>query len=398
MKKTLSFLALSALCSCSTCFAELTFNYDTANQLYTATSERKIILQKNEEEKPTDTLTIILAKEYRFNNTKGRNQVMPDYFLKLYTEGSSSYELADNANYWQERNYTYAQVGKQQELQKQRTALEAEREKLRREQDNTPKGTVFSGKERLTELNTQIANLNTELKTYTKDRFDLKRNPSTLIYLDVINALSQQDNSKPLYDFIKPTAPEIAIDEEQEKETEQNLMDLELETNERLREQLDVQREREELAAAAGNDFQETEELRNRVLAREAEVKLAKAKASEARINARMEKRQPRIEQVMATREAFLKYQEEQKELMKGMLFTSTGTTRLKLKDPVFKKLTDSYQNDTPFFFEVKFVKGGANQRLWLQRDVLQELQQLISYDLYQDKQALELMAKAPKQ
>ena len=425
MKKFVVAAVLAAgLWTSADCLAALEYSFDQETKVFTVKSEELISLDEGANE-----LKVAFVKRYNLGpDKKGRvpKIAKPQYGVEMYVEGSKRYEFADNANYWQEHNYTYqemtwikrleaerAKIAKQQEADK--AADEAARKANNGKKVELTQEEAAARKE-LAEYDKELAEQQALL---TKTRYEMKRNASTLIYLQVENKLSKEDTSKKLYDFEDPVKlqkqaeaakqaeeaaanknkaaeipvadvlPDAALDARYEEgginPSEKNLMELELARQAEQKRLLEEQQDRERLAQLNVEDPAAAAVMREKILAREAEKKLAASDAAEQQINERIAQGSAHLEEVRATRAAFLKYQAEQKATMEGMAYTSTAKGKLSAGDNFFKKVQNSLEKEVPLFFEVKFWNGGANQRLWLQREKLQELQELLNYDLYSD-------------
>lgn len=380
MKKYIStaFLATALMIS-ATCTAALQHNYNQNTQTYSVKSEQTISLDDD-----SNSLKIAFIKEYSLKSDK-KNKTLPapNYYLTMHVNGQKQYEFANVANYWQEHNFTYDEIAEKEAIEAELALLEKEKEA-----DKALETAAKKNKQKLElspekqETQLKRAAREAELKEahlkFEKTRKELRRNASTLIYLDVESKLSRTDESQPLYNFAKPNFNPDAEENPTEKEPE-NLMEKELQQVEEERQLKQEQEERELVAKLNADDPQAAAELRAKL---EAESKIAKAEASEKKVNEAIASRTAMIEEVKATRAAFLKYQTEQKELMKDMQYTSTAKATLKGTDNFFKKVNNSILTNTPLFFEVIFWKGGPNQRLWLKADKLKELQELLNCDL----------------
>lgn len=407
MKKLVVAAVLAAgLWTSADCLAALEYSFDREAKVFTVKSEELISLDEGANE-----LKVAFVKRYNLGpDKKGRvpKIAKPQYGVEMYVEGSKRYEFADNANYWQEHNYTYQEMTWIKRL-------EAERAKIAKQQE-ADKAADEAARKELAEYDKELAEQQALL---TKTRYEMKRNASTLIYLQVENKLSKEDTSKKLYDFEDPVKlqkqaeaakqaeeaaanknkaaeipvadvlPDAALDAKHEEgginPSEQNLMELELARQAEQKRLLEEQQDRERLAQLNVEEPAAAAVLREKILAREAEKKLAASDAAEQQINERIAQGSAHLEEVRATRAAFLKYQAEQKAAMEGMAYTSTAKGKLSAGDNFFKKVQNSLEKEIPLFFEVKFWNGGANQRLWLQKEKLQELQELLNYDLYSD-------------
>jgi len=393
-------ILVAGIMTSANCLAALQYSFDREAKVFTVKSEDVISLEEG-----ANQLKVAFVKQYNLGpDKKGRVPavVKPKYGLQMYIEGSVRYEFADNANYWQQHNYTYAEMTRIKKLETERAAI-AKKQEANKKADEAAK-TANKGK-KVALSNKQLAErkalserdlvLAEQQKQLIKTKEELKRNASTLIYLDVENKLSRVDTSKKLYDF---KIPKKSVDTEQRSEDsvkakEQNLMEQELAQQAAKQKQLERQAERERLAQLNVDNPEAAAKLREKLLAdEEAEKKLAASDANAKKINERLAQKAPRLEEVKATRAAFLKYQAEQKEAMKGMAFTSRAEGKLSAGDNFFKKVNNSLLKETPLFFEVKFWCGGANQRLWLQKAKLEELQQLLEYDLYKDNKHAEVL------
>lgn len=386
MKKFMTAALVAAgILTSSNCLAALEYNYDADAKVFAVKSQEIISLEEG-----ANQLTLTFSKEYDLSKKK----VKPVMRVSMLVEGTKEYRLADNANYWQEHNYTYEEMGL---LQADKAKLEAE-EKARQKARAEGKKYVKPEEEENVELQEQLNEL--------KER-KLGRNASTLIYLQVENSSSRESTAKPAYDFKLPmqeapvdtkdskqniaaeyAVPDAALDATLTKEginpSEDNLMELELKKAEAERKRLEEEAEVEALAKMeAGSP--EAEALREKIAARNQAKKLAEMAEREKRINERAAANAKVVEQVKATRDAFLKYEAEQKAANAGIVFTTKGTATMPVGDNLWKKVEDSAAKRVPLFFEVKFWKGGANQRLWLQTEKLAELKQLLAYDLATD-------------
>lgn len=321
-------LLAAGLLTCSNCLAALEYNYDRETKQFTVKSEEIIPLEDG-----TNQLTVSFNKEYVLTPDKrGRmpKDAQPTFYLHMTVIGSKDYRFADNANYWQEHNYTYEEMEPKYQYDLDRADLDRQKQLLKAEQNETPKPTPEQKSawlERKEVLSAKEKELNEKAEIVVKDPKKLGRNPSTLIYLKVENKLEGENKAKPLYDFGvgSDKMPDILVEKEIKDQTSQ---------------------------------------------------------------------REKMVEQVKATRDAFYKYQKEQKEAMKGLKYTSIATAKLPKGDNFWKKVINSAKTNTPLFFEVKFWNGGANQRLWLKNDKLQELNELLNYDLYKDEVNLENIKK----
>lgn len=381
MKKYLSTAILaSALFASTNCFAALQYNYDKNSNSYTIKSEDIIPLDEGK-----NLLKIAFTKEYKPNaNNKSSAIIKPTYTLQLRVDGQDQYEFANMVNYWQERNYTYEETADKRAIETEQALLAKEKEQEKASAEQAKKTgesqeaspAQIAAKE---QREARIAELKEAHQKYEKTKKELKRNASTLIYLEVESKLSRTDESQPLYEFPNPSFKPEAEETISENEPE-NLMEKELELAEKERQLKQEEEQRELLAKLNADNPEAAAELRDKL---EAESKIAKANASEKKVNEDIAARSAMVEEVKATRAAFFKYQEEQKALMKDMQFTSIAKASLKEKDNFFKKVNNSLLTNTPLFLEIIFWKGGPNQRIWLQKDKLEELQQLLSYDVY---------------
>lgn len=366
----------------SNCLAALEYNYDADAKVFAVKSQEIIPLEEG-----ANQLTLTFSKEYDLSKKK----VKPVMRVSMLVEGTKEYQLADNANYWQEHNYTYEEMGVLQADKAKQEAEEKARQKAKAE------GKKYEKPEE--EENEELQEQLTELKERK-----LGRNASTLIYLAVENSTSKESTDKPAYDFPMPmkeapvdtkdpkqnlsaeyNVPDAALDATLTKEginpSEENLMELELKKAEAERQRLEEEAEVEALAKMeAGTP--EAEALREKIAARNQAKKLAAMEEREKRINERAAENAKLVEQVKATRDAFLKYEAEQKAANEGIVYTTKGTATMSVGDNLWKKVEDSAAKRVPLFFEVKFWKGGANQRLWLQTEKLAELKELLAYDL----------------
>lgn len=410
MKKILtSALLVAGLLTSSNCFAALDYSYNRADKIFTVKSQEVISLEDGANE-----LTVAFAKEYDLSGQKSKasKPVEPAMYVRMLVEGKVQYEFAPQANYWQEHNYTYEEMG----ILKEREAKRLAAEKAKKEAKNQMK----DGKTIAAEAKVEAPVEKDELETRK-----LGRNPSTLIYLKVENKLSKEDKAKKLYDFDNPVASkeQMALEKanaQQEKDykpeitteyqipdaalgssdakgigsSEQNLMELELAAAKAKQQALEEERDKELLAKLQAENSPEAERLRAKILAREAEKKLAAVAETEERINREAAERMARVEEVKAARAAFNKYLEEQKAANEGMVYVSTAEAKLPKGDNFWKKIVDSNKKHMPMFFEAKFWKGGANQRIWLKAEKLAELEELIAYDLYKDEANLQLVNK----
>lgn len=429
--KTTFFSALLAcgLLFSSTGYADLDYNYDKESKIFAATAKNLISLADND-----NKLLIAFSKEHTLN-AKGKIS-SPTYYVRMYVEGKNDYRFADNANYWQEHNYSYEQIRELQTIKAELLAIDAQKKAEKKAIAEAKK--LNNNKEPLLKQNEQNSNnkmhAERNLKEQTlrkraadikKDKDKLKRNPSTLIYLTVENKLSKPNLSKPLYDFKPPysnsvrnsknqtkknkkgnaikavpssSIPDAAIDNAIKngdvQSSNKNLMDLELAKSTKKRAILKKQSDREQLAKLAVDNPQAAEKLREEILKREAEEKIATANSNDLRIRQEIAQRSTKIEEVKATRAAFEKYKQEQQEALGDMVYTSTAWAKLADKDNFWKKTTNSAQKNIPLFFEVKFWTGGSNQILWLDNSILKDLNQLFNYDLAKDKEHSQLLNK----
>lgn len=408
MKKILtSALLVAGLLTSSNCFAALDYSYDRVEKIFTVKSEDVISLEDGANE-----LTVAFIKEYNLADKKALagKPVEPTMYVRMFVEGKVQYEFAPQANYWQEHNYTYEEMGILKEREAKRLA--AEKAKKEAKKQNKDGKTVSAEVELPVE------------KDELEER-KLDRNPSTLIYLKVENKLSRENKAKNLYDFNNPLAtkeqvalekanaqqaedykpeittnyevPDAALASSENKgisSQEQNLMELELAAAEAKQKALEEEKEKELLAKLQAENSPEAEPLRERIAAREAAKKLAAVEANEARINRESAERMAKVEEVKAARAAFNKYLEEQKAASEGMVYVSTAEAKIPKGDNFWNKIVDSNKKHMPMFFEAKFWKGGANQRIWLKAEKLAELEELIAYDLYKDEANLQLVNK----
>lgn len=424
-------MVVAGILTSANCFAALQYNFDKETRVFTVKSEEVISLEEGANE-----LQVAFVKQYNLGpDKKGKVSavVKPQYKLQMYVEGDKRYEFADNANYWQEHNYTYEEMTLIKQLEAERAAIAKQKEAYKAADEEAKKANG-NKKVELTEeekaereaLDARDQELALQQQEIAKPREDMERNASTLIYLTVENKLSREDTSKKLYDFEDPlklqkeaeeaqkaeealtlgdpakqipvddVVPDAALDAKAEAEgispSEQNLMDLELSMQAARQRQLEEQEDRERLAQLNVDDPEAAEKLREKILAREAEKKLEVADAREKQINERIAEEAARLEEVKATRAAFMKFQVEQKAAMEGMAYTSRAEGKLSAGDNFYKKVQNSLEKGTPLFFEIKFWQGGANQRLWLQTEKLQELAELLNYDLYKDKEHMEAL------
>lgn len=408
MKKILtSALLVAGLLTSSNCFAALDYSYDRVEKIFTVKSEDVISLEDGANE-----LTVAFIKEYNLKDKKALagKPVEPTMYVRMLVEGKVQYEFAPQANYWQEHNYTYEEMGILKEREAKRLA--AEKAKKEAKKQNKDGKTVSAEVELPVE------------KDELEER-KLDRNPSTLIYLKVENKLSRENKAKNLYDFNNPLAtkeqvalekanaqqaedykpeittnyevPDAALASSENKgisSQEQNLMELELAAAEAKQKALEEEKEKELLAKLQAENSPEAEPLRERIAAREAAKKLAAVEANEARINRESAERMAKVEEVKAARAAFNKYLEEQKAASEGMVYVSTAEAKIPKGDNFWNKIVDSNKKHMPMIFEAKFWKGGANQRIWLKAEKLAELEELIAYDLYKDEANLQLVNK----
>ena len=394
MKKfmTAALVAAGVLTS-SNCLAALEYNYDADTKVFAVKSQDVIALEDG-----ANQLTLTFSKEYDLSKKK----VKPVMRVSMAVEGTKEYQLADNANYWQEHNYTYEEMGllqadkaKQEAEEKARQKAKAEGKKYEKPEEPEMTEAEQEEKEKLAQ----------ELEDLKERK--LGRNASTLIYLQVENSSSRENTAKPGYDFKLPMeeaeadskdpketiaaeydVPDAALDATLTKEginpSEDNLMELELKKTEAERQRLEEIAEVEALAKMEPGS-PEAEALREKIAARNLAKKQAEMDEREKRINERAAENAKIVEQVKATRDAFLKFEAEQKAANAGIVFTTKGTATMSLGDNLWKKVEDSAAKRVPLFFEVKFWTGGANQRLWLQTEKLAELKQLMAYDLATD-------------
>ena len=413
MKKYITAALLAAgVLTCSNCFAALEYSFDREAKIFTAKSEDIISLNEG-----ANMLRVSFTKEYNLGpNKKGKVAAIakPVYHVRMYVEGTNEYKFADNANYWQEHNYTYAQMTTLKEIEAEKRAIDKrhEKEKLSAEEAKAANGgkpVQLTAEEQAAKDQAKLAEqlrlqkLNEQEATIKKPYLELNRNPSTLIYLNVENKISSPKLSKPLYDFA-PTNEELDAEKQRLAENSvpdaalttkapTNLMDEELRKSQAEKQRLEYEKERETLAKLEADKDPRAEELRKKVVEREtAEKEIAKADANEKEINAKVATNAKTIELVKATRAAFMKYQEEQKQAMQGLVYTSTAEAKIPAGDNFFRKIKDSRERNIPMFFEVKFWNGGANERMWLKTDKLKEMEELLAYDLYKDEANLKLI------
>lgn len=426
MKKFfVSALLVAGMLTSSNCFAALDYSYNRTEKIFTVKSEEIIPLEDGANE-----LTIAFTKEYDFSGKKAQSgkPVKPTMHVRMMVEGKVQYEFATNANYWQEHNYTYEEMGILKEREAKRLAEEkAKKEAKEKKKDNKAATTV---KEETTvepeaaDVNNGVVASPVEDKAELEQR-KLDRNPSTLIYLKVENKLSQENKAKNLYDFDNPVAakeqlalekanaqqakdykpnistdyeaPDAALGSDEAKgisSDEKNLVELELAAAEAKQKALEEEKEKELLAQLQAENSPEADKLREKIAAREAAKKLAAVDANEERINREVAERMVRVEEVKAARAAFNKYLEEQKAATEGMVYVSTAEAKIPKGDNFWNKIIDSKKKHIPMFFEAKFWKGGANQRIWLKTEKLTELEELIAYDLYKDEANLHYINK----
>lgn len=415
MKKILtSALLVAGLLTSSNCFAALDYSYDRVEKIFTVKSEDVISLEDGANE-----LTVAFIKEYNLASKKALagKEVEPTMHVRMSVEGKVQYEFATNANYWQEHNYTYEEMGILKEREAKRLAAEkAKKEAKNKKQDDKKATEAVAAPE--------TAATDVVEKDELEER-KLDRNPSTLIYLKVENKLSRENKAKKLYDFENPVVskeqmalekanaqqaqdykPEIATNYEVPdaalagsegqgiSSDEKNLVELELAAAEAKQKALEEEKEKELLAKLQAENSPEAEPLREKIAARETAKKLAAVEATEERINRESAERLAKVEEVKAARAAFNKYLEEQKTANEGMVYVSTAEAKIPKGDNFWKKISDSNKKHIPMFFEAKFWKGGANQRIWLKTEKLTELEELMAYDLYKDKANLEFINK----
>lgn len=428
MKKIItSALLVAGLLTSSHCFAALDYSYSRAEKIFTVKSEEIIPLEEGSNE-----LRIAFTKEYDFSDAKAKSGklVKPAMYVRMLVEGKVQYEFATNANYWQEHNYTYEEMG----ILKEREAKRLAEEKAKKETRNKKKedkSAKSGAEEHVAKLETEVVDVNAEVAIKSVEEKDelenrkLGRNPSTLIYLKVENKLSKENKAKNLYDFDNPLAAkeQIALEKVNAQQTEenkqgitanyetpdaalasgegkgissqnQNLVELELAAAEAKQKALEEEQEKELLAKLQAENSPEAEPLREQIAAREAAKKLAAVEANEERINREYVERMAKVEEVKAARAAFNKYIEEQKAANEGMVYVSIAEAKIPKGDNFWNKIIDSNKKHIPMFFEAKFWKGGANQRIWLKTEKLTELEELIAYDLYKDEANLQLVNK----
>ena len=334
MKKFLTAALLTAgILTSSNCFAALESSYDSNNKVFTTKSEEVIVLDDG-----ANQLKVVFFKEYRGISKvslKNANRPQPVYGVRMYVEGTKPYVFADNANYWQEHNYTYEEMGILKEREAKREAVEKEKQKARAE-----------GKKYVAPENDQNDE-GDDLELRKK-----KRNASTLIYLKVASETSRELKGKKLYEFNNPIAKDEASKD--------------------LRHSLEDKAEALHLAKLEKTNPEEAARIREEKLQQEAQR--------------RVEERAALVEKVKAAREAFKKFEAEQKAADEGVIYTSKAEGLIPEKDNFWNKINDSSLKRIPMFFEVKFMSGGANQRIWLKTEKLKELQELMAYDLYKDK------------
>lgn len=416
MKKFLtSALVVAGLLTSSNCFAALDYSYNRAEKIFTVKSEDIIPLEDGENE-----LTVAFTKEYDFSTKKALagKPVSPTMHVRMQVSGKVQYEFATNVNYWQEHNYTYEEMGVLKEKEAKRLA----EEKAKKDAKNKKNADKAPAVEEKTEVETTVA------PVAEKDELEnrkLDRNPSTLIYLKVENKLSQEDKAKKLYDFDNPVAakeqmaldkantqkakdykPEISTDYEAPdgalvanegkgvSSDAQNLVELELAAAEAKQKALEEEQDKELLAKLQAENSPEAAALREKIANREAAKKLAAVDANEERINMEIAERMAKVEEVKAARAAFNKYLEEQKAANEGMVYVSIAEAKIPAGDNFWNKISDSNKKKIPMFFEVKFWKGGSNQRMWLKTEKLNELEELMAYNLYKDEANLQYIKK----
>ena len=413
-----SALLVAGVLTSSNCFAALDYSYNRAEKIFTVKSEEIIPLEDGANE-----LTVAFTKEYDFSNKKAQpgKPIIPTMHVRMLVEGKVQYEFATNANYWQEHNYTYEEMGILKEREAKRLAEEkAKKEAKEKKKDSKTAETV---KEEAV-VQPEAAAGHVEEKDELEQR-KLGRNPSTLIYLKVENKLSQENKAKNLYDFDNPVASkeQMALEKANAQQAkdykpnistnyeapdaalggnagkgisadEKNLVELELAAAEAKQKALEEEKEKELLAQLQAENSPEADKLREKIAAREAAKKLAAVDANEERINRETAERMARVEEVKAARAAFNKYLEEQKAANEGMVYVSTAEAKIPKGDNFWNKIIDSNKKHIPMFFEAKFWKGGANQRIWLKTEKLTELEELIAYDLYKDEANLHYINK----
>ena len=382
-RKLAAALFAAGLLVSSNCLAALDYSYNEQTGIFTVKSEDVIPIEDG-----ANTLRVAFVKEYQLKGGKlsADNPVKPDINIKMFIEGSKQYEFAPNVNYWQEHNYTYEEM----EILKAREAQQQAAEKARKE-------ARAAGKK---PPEVQVS----ELPESMKDR-KLKRNASTLIYLQVESTASQEDKAKKLYDFENP----LAVEHQEQankikskaaaehkptpkpakgKKASANIDEAALQQAEREQQEKELllKLEKEDPAAAA--------KLRQEITARETQRKLDASDASEARVNRESEARAESVAKVKAARDAFKKYAAEQEQANAGTTYTSKAEASIPVNDNFWNKIENSSKKRIPFFFEVKFWKGGSNQRMWLKTEKLDELKELLSYDLYKDRSHVELIKK----
>lgn len=405
MKKIFtSALLVAGLLTSSNCFAALDYSYNRTDKIFTVKSEDIIPLEDGANE-----LTIAFTKEYDFSSKKAKagKKVEPTMHVRMVVEGKVQYEFATNVNYWQEHNYTYEEMGVLKEREAKRLAEEKAKQEARKQKKNEKTAAKVEPEPPV------------EISAEEKDELEnrkLDRNPSTLIYLKVENKLSQEDKAKKLYEFENPLAakeqealekanskrnkkhkpeivqeqdiPDAALNNGESKAAveQQNLVELELAAAKAKQKALEEEQDKELLAKLQAENSPEAEKLREKIAAREAEKKLAAVDANENRINKEIAARNAMVEEVKAARAAFNKYLEEQKAANEGMVYVSIAEAKIPKGDNFWNKIADSNKKRIPMFFEAKFWKGGANQRIWLKTEKLNELEELLAYDLYKDQ------------
>lgn len=414
MKKFLTAAVLVAgLLTSANCFAALDYSYNPTDKIFTVKSEDIIPLEDGANE-----LKVAFTKEYNFASKKALagKRIEPTLHVRMLVEGKVQYEFATNANYWQEHNYTYEEMGILKEREAKRLAEEKAKQEAKKQKKDDKKAVAAKPEP-------EPVVVAPEEKDELENR-KLDRNPSTLIYLKVENKLSQENKAKKLYEFENPLAlkeekalekantqqakdykPEITTDYETpdgalgnaEKgisSDEKNLVELELAAAAAKQKALEEEKDKELLAKLQAENSPEAEKLREKIAAREAAKKLAAVDANEDRINKEVAARNAMVEEVKAARAAFNKYLEEQKAANEGMVYVSIAEAKIPKGDNFWNKVVDSNKKRIPMFFEAKFWKGGANQRMWLKTEKLTELEELLAYDLYKDKANLQLINK----
>lgn len=339
MRKILtSALVFAGVMTSASCFAALQYEYAPNTKIFIVKSEDVLPLDDG-----ANQLTVSFTKEYNLMSKRGyvSKNAIPTMHVRLEVVGKNDYKLADNVNYWQDHNYTYEEMGVLKDLEAKRLAAEKAKKEAKQNKQ--------AGKA------TDEPKADSDKAVFEKHELELRhlrRNPSTLIYLQVDNS-NHQVNRKEIFKFSNTSVDNKVfrgINYKKNKHSDQE------------------------------------KQLNERFTLEEAEQKLVEADANEARINEEAAVRMAELEHLKALKTAFEKQAAEQKAVVKSSNFACSASATIPKGDNFWKKVVNSLKMNRPMFFEVKFWNGGANQRIWLKNDKLKELIELINYDLYKDE------------